>query len=57
MKQEKKLNLYKMKGWKGYVQSGFKEIAKNYDKVNWGQGTLKPVKVEQVSVGRTRITF
>jgi len=57
MKQEKKLNLYKMKGWKGYVQSGFKQIAKNYDKINWGEGTLKPAKVEQVNVGRTRITF
>jgi len=55
--KDKRLNLSRLKGYKGYVLHGFKRIAEKYDDVDWGEGTLKPKKIEALGPGKTRITF
>lgn len=54
--KDKRSNLNKLKGWRAYV-TGYKKLTENFDKVEWGEGTLKPKEVKEVSPGRTRITF
>lgn len=42
------LNISKRKGWIGFVRS-YKEVIGNgnWEKVDWGEGTKKPKKVEK----------
>lgn len=47
MPNEKRLNLYKLKGWKYYAREGWKKIAEKYDTVEWGEGTIKPKSVKK----------
>jgi len=55
--KDKRLGLTRRKGWPAYVH-GWRNFIKEYDGVEWdGKGTIKPKKVEEVGVGRTRITF
>ena len=51
--QEKKLNLYKLKGWKGYAREGWKKIAVKYDDIEWGEGRVKPVLVRNTPFKKT----
>lgn len=53
MAQEKRLNLNRLKGWKGYVHGGFKKIAENYDDVEWGEGRVKPKVVKDTPFKKT----
>ena len=43
--QKEKLRMIKMKGYKGYVWEGFKKIAENYDKAEFGKNAPKPKEV------------
>ena len=52
-KQEKKLNLYKLKGWKGYAREGWKKIATNYEDIEWGEGKVKPILVKDTPFIKT----
>ena len=41
-------SLRRQKGWIGFVRS-YKNYVENgnYDKINWGEGTIKPKSVEE----------
>ena len=45
-KQEKRLNLNRLKGWIGYVRS-YNNLVKQHDKVKWGEGRVKPEVVKK----------
>jgi hypothetical protein len=55
-KQDNKLKMIKLKGYIGYVREGFKGIAKNYDKIKWGEGTIKPSEIKETPF-KTTIKF
>ncbi len=38
MSKDNKLKMIKIKGYFGYVHEGFKAIAKNHPKIEWGNG-------------------
>jgi len=45
-RQEKRLNLNRLKGWIGYVRS-YNNLVKQHDKVKWGEGRVEPEIVKK----------
>lgn len=44
-KQDNNLKMIKMKGYIGYVQHGFKNIAAKYDDIKWGNNPSRAKKI------------
>lgn len=47
-KQERRLNLYRLKGWKGYAREGWKKIAIKYDTIQWNGRDDKKSKAKEI---------
>jgi hypothetical protein len=51
--KEKRLNLSRMKGYKGWAIEGWKKVADKYDDVKWGNG----VEPKEIKITPFKITY